>query len=164
MINSIVFCDIDGTIVPTCFKPNREMDNIELENIRRRIELLTLSKEIISLLHMIIKNTKLVFLTGRPKEWEDATYNLLKPINKKKYNIYFLNIEGKWSMEKYYKFKLDIIHKISEKYDIIYVIDDIIDLLKYIKKYFNLENKFLFLINGVYDSMIRNMVIKSRLM
>ncbi len=164
MIHSIFFCDIDGTIVPTCFKSNQELDIVKLENIGKRLELLTLSKEIIHLLNTIIKNTKLVFLTGRPKVWEKVTYNLLKPINRKNYNIYFLNIKGKWSIEKYYKFKLDIIHKISEKYDIIYVIDDIIDLLKYIKKYFNLENKFLFLINGIYNSVIKNIVIKSRLM
>ena len=165
MVNSIIFCDIDGTIVPTYFDSDQSISKEELDNIKRKTEREVLSKNIISILNIMIKNTKLVFLTGRPKEWEVITHKLLKPINRGKYDIHFLSIEGQWNREKYYKFKLDMINKLSIKYDIIYVIDDNINLLKYIKKYFNIKNRlFLFLINGVYNSAIKDMVIENRLM
>lgn len=163
MLNNIVFCDIDGTIVPTCFNSNQPINREELNKIKERVERLTLSRKILLTLQLITKNADLVFLTGRPKAWKDLTHKLLNPMTKK-YKIYFHNVEEKWTTKGYYDFKLKIINNLAKNYDIIYVIDDTVDLLKYIKKYFKCDNKLLFLINGVFNPLIKDIVIKNRLM
>jgi hypothetical protein len=165
MLRSIVFCDIDGTLVPNHFSGLKQLTKTELRVIRKKIEMLTLSKKVLETLRLMVKNADLVFVTGRPIEWKETTYKLLQPINKNKlYRVYFLNIEGSWTKRKYYDFKLSLVNDLSEKYDIIYVIDDIVNMLKYIKKYFKWEDKSLFLINGVFNSVIENIVINNRLM
>lgn len=164
MIDCIIFCDIDGTIIPNYFNSKEVMSKEQLESIKRKVEEVKLSENIISLLQQIIKSADLVFLTGRPVGWKDLTYKLLSPIDKDRYKIYFPIIKRKWTIEIYYKFKLIIINNLAKHYDIIYVIDDMIDLLIYIKKHFKWDNKYLFLINGVFNPTIKNIVIKNRLM
>lgn len=147
-MKAVVFCDIDGVICPQYFS-SKNFNPDKARNIQ-------LSENIVESIKFITKNSDLIFLTGRPDEWKDTTFKMLKPMSNH-YRIYFHNFKGEWNKKKYFQFKLDKINELSKNYDLIVVIDDMLDLLKYIKQKFYINNKILLLMHAIYDKKIKNM-------
>lgn len=121
---SIIFCDIDGTLIPQLFSK----DNIH----PKEVNLLKLSPRIVKTLNIFLKMGYLIFITGRTIEWKDITSNMLNVLNDKA-NIIYSNY-GNYTDEKYFNFKLKKIEKYSQRFDIIFIVDDRKDLLLFLKK------------------------------
>jgi len=145
----LFICDIDGTIVPQEFSIN--------EPNPEKAKSLKLSPKTLITLHMMRSHGDLIFLTGRGIGWQNITCKLLRTFLGKS-KIHFHNLKGEWSMEKYLDFKLKNIKKISESYDIITIIDDMVEVLEYIKENFNQETKKLFLMHAKYDPIEEDMI------
>lgn len=128
---SIIFCDIDGTLIPQLFSK----DNTH----PKEIDSLKLSPKIVKTLNNFLKIGYLIFITGRTIEWKDITVNMLSVFNDKP-NIIYSNY-GDYTDKKYFNFKLEKIKKYSQKFDVIIIIDDRIDLLKFLKKNFHFPNE-----------------------
>ena len=127
---SIIFCDIDGTIVPQFFSK----DNPHPKEVKS----LKLSSKIIKILNMYSKMGYLMFITGRPIDWKDETNNMLSILDDK-INIIYSNY-GDYTNEKYFNFKLEKIKKYSQKFDIVVIIDDNRDLLLFLKDNLKFDN------------------------
>lgn len=164
MQSVIIFCDIDGTIIPQPEIPHMR-NNKELGKI-------SLSKDIISQIKFLMNRWAFIFVTGRTPSTRKVTIDMLKSFDKSKYNIYFYDFDNTFDISKYsefefdiiayYKFKLDIIKKYSKNYYHIVIIDDKIRLLNYIKK--NLKtDALLFLIHGIYNETTKNMYVQELL-
>ncbi len=139
-MKKVIISDIDGTIIPDKYNPvyNRPTKSINL------------SKKMVSYFNTMIKmKADIVFLTGRPPQYENITKNLLKPINK--YKIFFHSFNNKeWSEELYNKFKLNHIIEISKEYDIIVILEDRYNVLKYITNNKQKINKIVLMLHVVY--------------
>ena len=120
---SIIFCDIDGTLIPQLFSK----DNPHCDGVKS----LKLSSKIVKFLNDLLKMGYLIFLTGRTIEWKDITSNMMSVLNGKA-NIIYSNY-GDYTDEKYFNFKLEKIKKYSQKFDVVIIIDDRKDILSFLK-------------------------------
>ncbi|KKN12420.1 hypothetical protein LCGC14_1016750 [marine sediment metagenome] len=144
---NIIFCDIDGTLIPQLFSD---------ENINpKEIHLLKLSPKVIDTLNTFLKIGYLIFITGRTVEWKETTDNMLKVINGKA-NIIYSNY-GSYTKERYFKYKLEKIIKYSKKFDIIIIVDDQKELLLFLRKHLQFtELKTIMFIHARYNLNLKN--------
>lgn len=145
---NIIFCDIDGTLIPQLFSK----DGVH----PKEVDSLKLSPKIIKTLNGFLKIGYLIFITGRTIEWKGITSNMLNVLNDKA-NVIYSNY-GDYTDEKYFNFKLEKIKKYSQRFDIIFIIDDRKDLLLFIKEnlHFPNELKTIIYIHARYNLNMKN--------
>lgn len=151
----IVFvCDIDGTIIP------QEFNSGDVKNYSKLVKTFknqVLSQKIIATLNQMKTYGELVFITGRGLDLKDTTHNLLKSFIKKS-KIYFHDNKNNWTLEKYLDFKLEHIMKLSKIYDIIIILDDMLEVLKYIKNNFKDNKTSIMLMYTKYNKIEKDMI------
>jgi len=143
----IIFCDIDGTIIPQYFskeQPNPpDMDKISL------------SEQVKITLNKLYDVGYFLFITGRGYEWKKTTEDMLSVLNNKT-NVIYSNY-GDYTDEKYYKFKLEKIALYSKLFEMVMIMDDNLELLRFIQQEYKNHQKIIILFHTYFNKTLKTM-------